>query len=459
MRPAYCNMMNLIRFVIVAVSCLPVFCGQAAVAGPLVFPGSESAQTGVLITDASGNRIVASFNTDMALIPASILKTVTCATALTVMRADSVPFCTLAEAVGNIDGNGVLDGDIVVYGNADPTLGSRYFDKRQGLVSEITEALKKRGVRRITGSLRVEIPSGYDGAGLSWEVEDIGEEYGAGLFGFNWRDNVFSFMPENGIVPTPQGDMECIVVDSASHNAVIRGIDSQKVTVYRKKGVRPSSEVVTTMWSPHRYFISELADSLYTAGIVLENGSPVVSPECKEILVRYYSPTNKEILKSLMRRSDNMMAEGMLRASSPLGCSLDSALRLEMSAWRQNAGTSKYVSICDGSGLSRKNRLSPKYFVSVLASMLRSKAASDYVDIFPRCGKEGTVARFLKGTRLEGRAVIKSGSMGGVLCYAGYILGSDRKTVRNIVVVMVNGFFCPAAQVRKAIENYLLKIL
>ena len=46
--------------------------------------------------------------------------------------------------------------------------------------------------------------------------------------------------------------------------------------------------------------------------------------------------------------------------------------------------------------------------------------------------------------------------MMGVLCYAGYRLGADGKPT-HAVVIMVNGYFCPSAEVRKAIQDFLLK--
>lgn len=52
---------------------------------------------------------------------------------------------------------------------------------------------------------------------------------------------------------------------------------------------------------------------------------------------------------------------------------------------------------------------------------------------------------------------LKSGSMNGVLCYAGYKLDASRRPT-HVVVIMVNGFNCRAADVRVAIRKYLLTL-
>lgn len=452
--------MGLLRYIIYAVALVGfAVCGRAeAFGGPLVFPGSEAAQVAVLITDASGERVIADYNSQMALMPASILKCITSATALTAMAPDSVPFVTDVTITGDVDNTGCLHGGLAVKGCADPTLGSNHFHNYGGFVSDIVAALRARGVNRIAGTVEVDRPQGYFGPGRSWEVEDIGEDYGGGLYGFNWRDNIFSFIPAAGTVKTVQGDVECVLVTGAESNSVIRGVDSHVVTVYRRSGAGIPDKVTTTMWDPAGCFLSELADSLDASGIVV-GGRKQNVPARGEVLLSHRSPSNIEILRSLMTRSDNLMAEGMLRVSAPVGSSLDSALSWQKRMWIRLAGAPEYAAVVDGSGLSRKNRLSPRFFNTVLAYMLRSDVAKDYVGIFPRCGREGTVARFLRGTSLQGRAALKSGSMGGVLCYAGYVTAPDGVTVRNIVVVMVNGFFCPMWQVRKAIEKYLLKVL
>lgn len=83
--------------------------------------------------------------------------------------------------------------------------------------------------------------------------------------------------------------------------------------------------------------------------------------------------------------------------------------------------------------------------------------ADDYVSFFPRAGKDGTLRGFLAKTPLVGSVALKTGSVSAVQCYAGYKLDADGKPT-HVIVVLVNGFFCPRKQVREATETLLLDL-
>ena len=75
----------------------------------------------------------------------------------------------------------------------------------------------------------------------------------------------------------------------------------------------------------------------------------------------------------------------------------------------------------------------------VLTYMAKNSHADTFVSLFPKVGREGTVKNFLKNTALDGKLVLKSGSMNGVHCYAGYKIGTNGKPT-HAVVVIVNNF-------------------
>ena len=79
----------------------------------------------------------------------------------------------------------------------------------------------------------------------------------------------------------------------------------------------------------------------------------------------------------------------------------------------------------------------------------------DFIELFPRCGEQGTVRNLLKDTSLQGKIALKSGSMRGVKCYAGYALNDDGLPT-HVIVVMVNEYNGNIAKLKKAIESFLL---
>lgn len=92
------------------------------------------------------------------------------------------------------------------------------------------------------------------------------------------------------------------------------------------------------------------------------------------------------------------------------------------------------VKIADGSGLSRSNRVTARFMADVLAHMADNPY---YASFFPLAGQEGTLRRFLAGSKLDGAIALKTGSMSGIQCYAGYKLDDDYAPT-HIVVVMLN---------------------
>jgi D-alanyl-D-alanine carboxypeptidase/D-alanyl-D-alanine-endopeptidase (penicillin-binding protein 4) len=171
----------------------------------------------------------------------------------------------------------------------------------------------------------------------------------------------------------------------------------------------------------------------------------------------YKSPTYGKIMKSMMTRSDNLFAEAMLRTIDG-GESRTKAISTELKYWKSQGLNVDVLTLRDGSGLARGNKFSPKFLGELLAKMAEGKNCATYVKLFPIVGQEGTVRNFLKDTALQGKMVMKSGSMSGVHCYAGYKIDKDG-TPTHAVVVMVNNFYCQRSQVKKSIEKLLLNNL
>ena len=99
---------------------------QAAVDRFALAPSLRYGSVGVCVMRIDSGTVVAAHTPDEACITASTMKTVTSATALELLGKDYT-FGTRVMAVGEIDRHGTLHGNIVVRGEGDPTLGSRYF--------------------------------------------------------------------------------------------------------------------------------------------------------------------------------------------------------------------------------------------------------------------------------------------------------------------------------------------
>lgn len=160
-----------------------------------------------------------------------------------------------------------------------------------------------------------------------------------------------------------------------------------------------------------------------------------------------------EVMDSTLAESLNLQAETMLRLLTP-SCRLDSGLLTVQHYWMTRGLDMESLVMYDGNGMSPSNHVTAHFINSLLADM---QFDEDFRKAMADIGREGTVSRFLKGTRLEGKGQLKTGTLKNVVSYAGYIEGSDRRTYA--VTIFVENNTCKHAVVRKDLEKLLLSLI
>lgn len=364
----------------------------------------DSTRCSVLVIDLSTGRATHALNECLPLVPASINKVVTIASLLEKSGIQH-RYETSVYAGGDIR-HGILEGNLVVVGGGDPSLGADVEPKGTDIIQEIVSALREAGVDSIAGDIVVD-ESIFPGPAVcpSWAPGDLPHAYGTGCHGLNYRRNA-----------------------------------SGKASVSNPAGV----------------FASQLRSALRGAGI--KSGcARDASSKKKKLLLRHLSPTVDEIMRSCMMRSDNLYAETFLRTTALLAGkegSTQAGASIEADYWKRKRLPMEGVNIVDGSGLSRSNRMTAQFMGAVLKYMAGNV---DFASFFPLAGQEGTMRNFMKDTPLDSYLALKTGSMNGIQCYAGYLL-DDNYAPTHAVVVMVNGFKGSRAAVKKAVGDMLLEI-
>ena len=423
--------------------------------GPLAFDGEESASVGIYIKDLSTGLVVAEHNAVQTMTPASTMKALTTATALSIL-GENYTFSTPVELRGSRQG-AVWQGDLVVCGSADPTLESEYFEDHLGFCDSVVARLKNMGIDRIAGTVRIVESLKDAGPVPQWEIEDVAWSYGAALFGLNWRDNIFRLWPATGRTRPHVPDLKVDLRKDPDGTEILRGVASDRLIVWGRNPANKKWSLTATMPSPPAVMAYELTSRLQSAGIqVSKKNLKLGANAASTPLYTHRSPESSAIFRSLMVRSDNMMAEGMLRAIAPADTRKE-AIKREKDLWNSRGVSLTYAGILDGSGLSRGNRLSPRQLGDMLEFMSKSEHAEAYASFFPKAGLHGTLKSFMAKTPLNGKLALKTGSVSAVQCYAGYKLDDEGRPT-HVVVIMVNGFYCPRAKLRTAISNYLLDI-
>lgn len=437
------------------------FITPAYALNPLDIEGGDATSVGIYISDLSDGNVIADINADIALTPASVMKSITSATALSILGPEFTFDTPIILEGRRTPGNKCRwEGNLIIDASGDPTMGSDEFKAYQGMSDSICSHLRKLGINDITGAVVIREDMPGAGAIPQWECEDIAWPYGAGIFDFNWAGNYVRVYPASGKT-IPASNLKVTLKKSKDGSTdLLRGIDSENLTVWAsaKNGKNPKWNVNATVPDPGEVYANMLKGKLRSMGIKINSKKVKVAPQTDpKAVYTHRSPRLDSICKLLMKKSDNLFAEGVLRAIAP-GKSRSDCIKAEKAFWADRGIESKYTIINDGSGLTRANRLSPRFIGEVLTSMARSDLWRTYIECFPIAGVDGTLKPFLKDTELQGRLVMKTGSVSSVQTYAGYLL-DDQGKPSHIVVVMVNGFFCPRRDLRKQIEKYLLDIL
>jgi D-alanyl-D-alanine carboxypeptidase/D-alanyl-D-alanine-endopeptidase (penicillin-binding protein 4) len=94
------------------------------------------------------------------------------------------------------------------------------------------------------------------------------------------------------------------------------------------------------------------------------------------------------------------------------------------------------LSIENGAGLSRTDRISAKHLSQLLLSAFASPVMPEYISSFSLTAVDGTMKKRLLGTGAAGQAHIKTGTLEGVRAAAGYVL--DPAGRRWTVVGVIN---------------------
>lgn len=356
----------------------------------------------VKLTDLSDGHVLASHNSSTPLIPASIMKSVTVATLLE-KTSPEWRWHTRIYTDGDVS-DGVLHGNIIVEGALDPSVNSEVEPFGTDILQEIAGVLDAMGVKTVAGDIIVE-DGGISGAPRpsSWQSADFVHSYGTGSHPFNFSNNC------NG---------------------------------------RRSVE------NPASVFKARLRSALLKSGITV-SGIKITGND-RNMIFDHVSPPLDEVMRSCMMRSDNLFAESMLRTFGHISGgdgSTPDAARRELQSWRKRGVPLEGVHIVDGSGLSRENRVTADFMTAVLAE---NSGDVQYASFFPLAGQDGTLKSFLAETPLEGYMAMKTGSMNGIQCYAGYLLDENYTPTHTAVIIMND--FRDRSKARKAAQEMLLEI-
>ena len=432
----------------------------------------QHASVSAIISDAETGKTIASLEPERCVTPASITKLITTATALELLDS-TFRFETVVAYDGTF-ANGTIDGNLYIIGSGDPSLGSRFVNDYYFL-NRWCQHLKSLGVRRITGNI-VADASVYDSDPIpsKWIWEDMGNYYGAGVYGLSVFDNTLNISMRSGdvgtqptilkVTPQIEGLQLYNLAQSTKtpmDSAFVRGMayDNRRWIVGAVPANRGQFLLKGDIPNPPLCLAEQFAALLRHYGVTIDG---TFSDHATNTLPRITLFVHKsEPLSALVRvtnfTSNNNYAEHIFRrlaAQNATPASNNAAIAVEKNFWQQRGISFDGISLNDGSGLSPFDAFSANFLNQILLEMYHSPQFPAYLNSIPLAGKEGTVKNFLKQNKTA-QIHAKSGSMAGVQSYAGYILKGGKTYTFCIIV----NHFDSRKQVRKEIESWILKVV
>ena len=391
------------------------------------------------VVDSKTGKVVFDKNSQVGLAPASCLKVITSASAFEILGKDfryKTYIGTDPQGDNNFDA-----GSLFIIGQGDPTLGSWRWKNTVDTVvfSKIAAILKKNKLVRFERNLYVDdLYYGLLPMPEGWIWQDMGNYYGAPCYGFNWHENQYELILQPGekedwpatIVSTnpklPDFNFKNNIttgLKGSGDNAIIysspfSNLAFTKGTIPLQKGRFSISGSIT---NPAKVFKDALFDYLVRAEITMQ---PLSYSYSENVLLNkpvfkatYYidslfSPSLDSINYWFLQKSVNLYGEAFLKAISKkyypyinTDNIYDSSINIIKNFWSKNGIEKSALNIIDGSGLSPTNRVTTNALVTVMQFAKKQNWFSSFFNALPE----------------QNGIKMKSGYIGGVRSYTGYI--------------------------------------
>ncbi|HET9530179.1 MAG TPA: D-alanyl-D-alanine carboxypeptidase/D-alanyl-D-alanine-endopeptidase [Blastocatellia bacterium] len=432
---------------------------RARIYAHLAQPRFNPAAWGVKIVSLDTGATIFEQNAGKYFSPASNAKLYSAALALDRLGGD-YRIKTSLYATARPDASGRIKGDLIVYGRGDPTLAARlnggdYYKPFEPFLNLLVNA----GVRKIEGDL-IGDESYFAGPpfGSGWGWDDLQWYYGAEVSALSINDNALDLF----VKPAERAGLPCQIttgpptafVTIMNRTQTAPKGEPSRVSVYRPVGEniiyvsgrlalgdRPYSGSVA-VHDPAALFVTLFKQLLAERGIAVTGRVRTIDWKYREVtpidftklvdLGAVESLPVKDIVRETLKPSQNLYAQLLLLqvgaarstpqpASNPYRTT-ESAGIDEMNGFLSEVGIKRgEVILEEGSGLSRKDLITPSATVELLKYMSRHRWADAFREGLPVAGVDGTLEKRMKETPAEGNARAKTGSLRYVYTLSGYV--------------------------------------
>ncbi len=441
----------------------------AAVAAALKAAAIPASAVAIQVQEAGAATPRLSINATQTMNPASVMKLVTTFAALERLGP---AYTWKTEAwIDRPVVDGVLNGDVVLKGNGDPKFTFEQFWL-------LLRRLRAHGIRDIQGDLVLDHsafdlpeqdPAQFDAQPLRpYNVVPDALMVGFKTIRLNLLPNPAAQQVQVSIEPL-LANLDVISLIRLGNNGCGDWKDKLRADLAQRGGrfrLMLTGSYSAACGEKH-WHLGVLPHAEYAYGVFgelwRELGGSIkggvrhgTAPADARLVAGIESSSLAEIVRDINKYSNNVMARhlyltlGLEAGKRPVRPEDgEAAIR----AWLETKGLRfPELVLENGSGLSRRERLSAESLGRLLQAAWTSPVMPEFIASLPLTATDGTMKKRLNGNGVAGQAHIKTGSLEGVKAVAGYVL--DRNGRRQAVVFLINH---TNAQAGQAAQDALLQ--
>lgn len=448
-------------------SLCPVELG-AAIEAVINRPQFSRGRWGVLIQSLSSSHTFYSHDAQKYFVPASNVKLLTTAAALHQLGSKF----QIRTSVYSTS-----DGSLYVVGRGDASITDIQ-------LRELAQQLRRQGIRQVQQLIAEDDYFHGPAVNSSWEWEDVQADYGAPVSSLILNQNAveLKLLPQqlgqplkvvwadpiavnqwrikNESVTAQQAEPTSINVNRDSAEPLLR------ITGQLSVDSKPES-VALAVINPRDYFLQHFRRALASEGINItadkrsytQISKFILRPSAVHELASVESPPLSQLLVETNQNSNNLYAEALLRTlgvtsdTDPTKTTLEMGLEaVKSTLTKLKVDPAGYV-LVDGSGLSRRNLVSPEALVQTLKAMAHSPEAFVYRSSLSVAGISGTLQNRFRDS--EGIVQGKTGTLSGVVALSGYL---DTPNYEPLVfsIIVNQSSQSDATTLRQAVDEIVL---
>ncbi|UOO81829.1 D-alanyl-D-alanine carboxypeptidase/D-alanyl-D-alanine-endopeptidase [Uruburuella testudinis] len=420
----------------------------SAHAAALDFGRIRTDEVAVYAQNLASGEVIAAHRADAAVNPASTMKLVTTFAALRAL-GDDYRWLTEWKSDAAVR-NGVLEGDIYWVGSGNPVLD-------QNDLLDMQSQLRTQGIRNISGQLVLD-RSVWQSTGSADDFDDdAGETFATAPDPQMLAYKVVWAKPERNALGNPEISLNPPLPGIPLQNrstitagtTACRSLKPYLQARYQNgtlwfDGQIPASclgqEIFINMLDPTAFAGKSFINHWRAAGGGIADGWRTGrAPRHATTVAANQSKPLAAVLADMNKHSNNIIARSLFLTLGSTAGNPSTARRAEAEVRRQlvQAGIDDEALVLEnGSGLSRRERLTARMLGQILANAWHSPFQTAFTDSLPVAGHDGTLKNRFKHI---GRPLhLKTGTLKNVRALAGYWLPQTATQPPLALVVIIN---------------------